>query len=139
MSKLTKEWLLQSLSDLEKERNLVPGFQNHAVANAFDALSLALAALEANGGWIKCSDLLPGPNISVLVSNGVWVGIGMYSDETHIKDDERWRDEHQEIINLRHHPVTHWMPLPAAPQVIAEDFATKVQAELSRDGGEPKK
>lgn len=66
-------------------------------------------------GWIACSERLPEPNKYVQVSNGVWVGIGMYNDAEHFEDDERWQDEHREFIDLLHHPVTHWMPLPAAP------------------------
>ncbi|MDW5502937.1 DUF551 domain-containing protein [Pseudomonas lundensis] len=66
--------------------------------------------------WIACSEKMPEPNKYVQVSNGVWVGIGMYNDAEHFEDDERWQDEHNEFIDLLHHPVTHWMPLPAAPE-----------------------
>lgn len=70
---------------------------------------------ETPDGWIACEDRMPEPNTYVQVSNGVWVGIGMYNDADHFEDDERWQDEHNEFIDLLHHPVTHWMPLPALP------------------------
>jgi len=70
---------------------------------------------ETPDGWIACEDRMPVPNTYVQVSNGVWVGIGMYNDADHFEDDERWQDEHNEFIDLLHHPVTHWMPLPALP------------------------
>lgn len=66
--------------------------------------------------WIPCGERMPEPNIYVLVSNGVWVGQGLYNDAIHLEEDERWQDEHQEFINLLHHPVTHWQPLPAPPK-----------------------
>ncbi|CAI1761935.1 DUF551 domain-containing protein [Serratia proteamaculans] len=66
-------------------------------------------------GWVTCSERMPEPNKYVQVSNGVWVGIGMYNDAEHFENDERWQDEHQEFIDLLYSPVTHWMPLPAAP------------------------
>lgn len=68
-------------------------------------------------GWIPVSERLPEPNTYVLVSNGVWVGQGSYNDSDHLEDEEHWQDEHHEFINLLHHPVTHWQPLPAAPKV----------------------
>ncbi|NIH44594.1 DUF551 domain-containing protein [Enterobacter asburiae] len=68
------------------------------------------------GGWVACSERMPTPNQYVLVCNGVWVGMGMHNNSEHLEDDERWQDERHEFIDLLHHPVTHWMPLPAAPQ-----------------------
>jgi len=71
--------------------------------------------------WIECSSELPPPNKFVLVSNGVWVGQGLYNDSDHLEIDERWQDEHHEFINLLHSvPVTHWMPLPGLPRKESE-------------------
>ena len=67
-------------------------------------------------GWIPVSERMPESNKFVLVSNGVWVGQGLYDDSEHLESDEHWQDEHREFINVLHHPVTHWMPLSAAPQ-----------------------
>jgi|GEM_PF-2532646 len=72
---------------------------------------------KAEPGWIPVSERLPESNTFVLVSNGVWVGQGAYNDSEHLDADEHWQDEHHEFINLLHHPVTHWQPLPAAPKV----------------------
>ncbi|MCT4701196.1 hypothetical protein MUA02_04440 [Enterobacteriaceae bacterium H20N1] len=49
MSTLTKEWLLQTIADLEKECNAIPGVQNHDANNALEAMKLALSVLEARG------------------------------------------------------------------------------------------
>lgn len=68
------------------------------------------------GKWIPVSERMPESNKFVLVSNGVWVGQGLYDDSEHLESDEHWQDEHREFINVLHHPVTHWMPLLAAPQ-----------------------
>ncbi|MGP3038437.1 DUF551 domain-containing protein [Serratia nevei] len=75
-----------------------------------------ITAQHLSGGWVSCSERMPEPNKYVQVSNGVWVGIGMYNDADHFEDDERWQDEYCEFIDLLYSPVTHWMPLPAAPE-----------------------
>lgn len=67
-------------------------------------------------GWVTCSERMPESNKYVLVCNGVWVGMGLYNDGEQFEDCERWQDEHGEFIDLLHHPVSHWMPLPEAPQ-----------------------
>lgn len=77
---------------------------------------LVTTAYKLPDGWVACSERMPTPNQYVLVCNGVWVGMGMHNNSEQFEDDERWQDEHHEFIDLLHHPVTHWMPLPAAPQ-----------------------
>lgn len=73
-------------------------------------------------GWIECSEELPEPNKFVQVSNGVWVGQGLYNNADHLEPDERWQDEHHEFINLLHsEPVTHWMPLPELPRKVSKN------------------
>ncbi|SAG07035.1 Eaa prophage protein [Enterobacter hormaechei] len=47
MSTLTKEWLHQTIADLEEERDAVPGAVNEDAAMALAAMKLALASLEA--------------------------------------------------------------------------------------------
>ncbi|HAV1442109.1 TPA: DUF551 domain-containing protein [Enterobacter hormaechei subsp. xiangfangensis] len=44
---LTKEWLQQTIAELEEERDAVPGAVNEDAANALAAMKLALASLEA--------------------------------------------------------------------------------------------
>lgn len=47
MSELTKEWLQQTIAELEEERDAVPGVVNVDAAMALAAMKLALASLEA--------------------------------------------------------------------------------------------
>ena len=47
MSELNKEWLQQTIAELEEERDAVPGVVNEDAANALTAMKLALASLEA--------------------------------------------------------------------------------------------
>ncbi|MFX2663551.1 DUF551 domain-containing protein [Enterobacter kobei] len=47
MSTLTKEWLQQTIAELEEERNATPGAVNEDAANAIAAMKLALASIEA--------------------------------------------------------------------------------------------
>lgn len=47
MSTLTKEWLQQTIAELEEERNATPGAVNEDAANALAAMKLALASIEA--------------------------------------------------------------------------------------------
>lgn len=47
MSTLTKEWLQQTIAELEEERDAVPGVVNEDAAMALATMKLALASLEA--------------------------------------------------------------------------------------------
>ncbi|VAM30206.1 Protein of uncharacterised function (DUF551) [Enterobacter hormaechei] len=47
MAELTKEWLQQTIAELEEERDAVPGVVNVDAAKALTAMKLALASLEA--------------------------------------------------------------------------------------------
>ncbi|EME0310552.1 hypothetical protein VXI92_003223 [Enterobacter hormaechei] len=53
MNTLTKEWLLKTITELEEERDAVPGAVNEDAANALAAMKLALASLES-GGEAEC-------------------------------------------------------------------------------------
>jgi len=44
---LTKEWLLKTITELEEERDAVPGAVNEDAAKALEAMKLALVSLEA--------------------------------------------------------------------------------------------
>lgn len=44
---LTKEWLQQTIAELEEERDAVPGAVNEDAAKALAAMKMALGALEA--------------------------------------------------------------------------------------------
>jgi len=182
MSTLTKEWLQQTIAELEEERNATPGAVNEDAANALAAMKLALASIEAEpvsvqderyqhlseiyhaqekrlfklaqrikgesfdkyshspsqaidvlesaifgesaeedsrsamlqgaggnspaipDGWVACSERIPEAMVSVLVT-GTW-----FHHAVAFWDGLSWCDLDFE------QPVTHWMPLPAAPQ-----------------------
>lgn len=58
MSELTKEWLQQTIAELEEERDAVPGAVNEDAAIALRAMKLALASLEAEPiGFAFADDL----------------------------------------------------------------------------------
>ncbi|HBQ6696759.1 TPA: hypothetical protein MBK65_001841 [Klebsiella pneumoniae] len=49
---LTKEWLQQTISELEEERDATPGAVNEDASMALAAMKIALASLEAEpAGW----------------------------------------------------------------------------------------
>ncbi|HCM9105155.1 TPA: hypothetical protein N5L19_002795 [Enterobacter hormaechei subsp. xiangfangensis] len=48
MSTLTKEWLHQTIAELEEERDATPGAVNEDAARALEAMKIALASLEAD-------------------------------------------------------------------------------------------
>ncbi|ELY2037246.1 hypothetical protein SL069_003051 [Enterobacter hormaechei] len=53
MSELTKEWLHQTIAQLEEERDAVPGVVNEDAAMALAAMKIAVASLEAEPvAWI---------------------------------------------------------------------------------------
>jgi len=87
-----------------------------ALHNAWPALR---AALSRSGRWVPVSERLPTPDTWVLCHNGTWTGIGMHArleDDGYMEESERWQDEHYEFIEHLGPKVTHWQPLPAAPQ-----------------------
>lgn len=58
-------------------------------------------------GWVACSERMPDGMQTVITSNGFDIGQGWW-------DGEGWNsfDSHDVVPG----EVTHWMPLPAAPQ-----------------------
>lgn len=58
-------------------------------------------------GWVACSERMPEGMTDVHISNGHDVGQGWWDGET-------WQTQHDYYSVPG--DVTHWMPLPAAPQ-----------------------
>lgn len=107
------------------------------------AIDTALAALSSS--WIKCSDQMPKPGISVLAfvqaerdDGKLWTRriraqyaaegtLEAADEEEGVYDEKRdayfvapgWYEtnEYEEIHWCVHDPVTHWMPLPEPPTV----------------------
>jgi len=102
---------LAMLIRLVKEGDQVIGFTPPAEVQRLNATTQPV-----NNGWVKCSERLPPDESWVLVTNGRYVGAGAYLRDEYLEEEERWQDEHFEFINLQSkYPITHWMPLPAAP------------------------
>lgn len=68
---------------------------------------IALASLEADEGWVACSERMPEGMTDVHISNGHDTGQGWW-------DGDIWQTQHDYYSVPG--DVTHWMPLPAAPQ-----------------------
>ncbi|MCA8351652.1 DUF551 domain-containing protein [Burkholderia cepacia] len=64
--------------------------------------------------WIRVRDRLPANDTWVLAHNGKWTGVAMYVSAAEFVD-ESWQDERREFIELLGPAVTHWMPMPPAP------------------------
>ncbi|WP_320707209.1 DUF551 domain-containing protein [Enterobacter cloacae] len=189
MSTLTKEWLQQTIAELEEERDATPGAVNEDAAIALAAMKLALASLEANGaianegtitatkfkpvadlyevtvpsgrsttftkdaaeasdcrvmgwsvqeyvkleryqaamlqgadgnspvipdGWVACSERMPEDEQEVITHNIFGYRHVSFFDEHsgHFFD----RLDGSPVDCVEHVLVSHWMPLPAAPQ-----------------------
>ncbi|QYH18066.1 DUF551 domain-containing protein [Enterobacter sp. DNB-S2] len=62
---------------------------------------------ELPGSWVACSEQMPEGMTDVHISNGHDVGQGWWDGDT-------WQTQHDYYSVPG--DVTHWMPLPAAPQ-----------------------
>jgi hypothetical protein len=80
----------------------------------------------ARSGWISIGERMPEPDEPVLVHNGRWTGVGAWMSGEYLEDIERWQDEHREFIEMNGPAVTHWMPLPEAPDAAAASGGEKV-------------
>jgi len=73
-------------------------------------LQSELDALKAAHAWIKTSERMPCPHVAVLGSdaNGVVSKVLYFAD-----DIWGYADDSNSAVD---DPITHWMPLPEAPQ-----------------------
>ena len=63
-------------------------------------------------GWVSVDDKLPAPGTRVIATDGVFVGEAIYAL------DGRWSGYGGGILrDCIGSVVTHWMPLPEAPEV----------------------
>ncbi|HHA1746933.1 TPA: DUF551 domain-containing protein [Enterobacter roggenkampii] len=93
-------------------RHIDRKFAEHSESHEDDAYSIFSSLLRgADGnspvipdGWVACSERMPETMVSVLVT-GTW-----FHHSVAFWDGLSWCDLDFE------QPVTHWMPLPAAPQ-----------------------
>ena len=62
--------------------------------------------------WIRVEDRLPEDVYSVVMSDGKSVAVGWYGVAA-----TKWRAEFYDKREFNLESVTHWQPLPAAPEV----------------------
>ncbi|MEP9338670.1 DUF551 domain-containing protein [Enterobacter kobei] len=98
---------------LEIRGNKPLGWVKDAMRESYDACRAAmLQGADGNSpvipdGWVACSERMPDGMQTVITSNGFDIGQGWW-------DGEGWNsfDLHDVVPG----EVTHWMPLPVAPQ-----------------------
>jgi len=78
------------------------------------------------GGWIKCSERMPEPEIPVLIMNNGDMRIGeiRWDYPTHEETYQAfryWDDPFDDGQIWDCCDITHWMPLPAAPKPESEE------------------
>lgn len=113
MNKITNEQLDGLIkSAVNSSGPLPPDEKFSQIISALRELRELRAALlqgkaEPVQGWIPCSERMPEGMIDVITSNGVDTGKGWW-------DGDNWKEWNKhDAVPVS---VTHWMPLPAAPQ-----------------------
>ncbi|HEP0499255.1 TPA: DUF551 domain-containing protein [Enterobacter kobei] len=110
-----KQWIADAVEYLEGGLEADGELEAEGSIEAKRLLSRRAAMLQgADGnspvipdGWVACSERMPDGMQTVITSNGFDIGQGWW-------DGEGWNsfDSHDVVPG----EVTHWMPLPAAPQ-----------------------
>ncbi len=70
--------------------------------------------------WIKIEEQLPPNNIYVIIAYfDARPNVRMYFIEIASRMNNQWVDDHNaEVLNIKHGKITHWMPLPDAPEIL---------------------
>ncbi|WP_420291075.1 MULTISPECIES: DUF551 domain-containing protein [unclassified Enterobacter] len=128
MSATLKEWLVKTITELEEERDAVPGAVNEDAAMALAAMKLALTSLMADPvttayklpeGWVACSEQMPdiGTEIFYFCQDDGLRDCGIVSSSNFSGKGDAELYVHAEGYDLRFGvDISHWMPLPASPQ-----------------------
>ena len=66
-----------------------------------------------DGGWIACSERMPPESTRVLVAH---TGLSLFVRPGTWQDGEWWKDGGMALVGV----VTHWRPLPPAPEGAGE-------------------
>ena len=85
-------------------------------------------------GWISVEDGLPTPGVRVLITDGVFVGEGFLCGEIFSVRGESslWkRYNNAPWKNQMKTEITHWMPLPDAPEEIKTPFTEDAMINLA--------
>lgn len=92
-----------------------------AAANAIERLTAENAALrEKVPQWISVEDRLPTPGARVIITDGVFAGEGFLSGKTFFGRGEssQWKRYDNTLWKASMKTeITHWMPMPKAPEV----------------------
>lgn len=103
---ITKEWLKQTISELEQERDATPGVVNEDAGKALEAMCIALASLEAEAVAWRCGS-------TVTVNKPV-------------ADDWKRR-------GFAFHPLYAALPAPVSDSLISELLAIAKKAAEAAD------
>jgi hypothetical protein len=93
-----------------------------------DCVKQCASSAGGANSWVNVNDLLPTPGQWVLAHNGAWTGVGMYVVGDDVDRSERWQSEAREFIEHLGPKVTHWMPMPSAPNAALSTEAGAVKA-----------
>lgn len=78
--------------------------QREIASDVWNACRAAMLKAGPVTGWIKCSERMPEDVNTVITSNGIDIGHAWW-------DGDRWFEDDPVAEG-----ITHWMPLPAAPE-----------------------
>lgn len=89
--------------------------------NAIEHVTELLALMPSANSWIPCSERMPDePGIHVLATDGIRIMESWYEI---VEGRALWVDNYTMYVNVNFGEVTHWMPLPAMPEVTANSFS----------------
>lgn len=94
---------------------LYPGAWTTKIVTAYAAALARIAALEAERRWIPVSERLPEEGIKV----NILYDTPCVEDEPEVAvymGDDLWAIAPEEYLDRVYCKVTHWMPLPPAPE-----------------------
>ena len=109
-----KEWLNQTIAELEEERDATPGAVNEDAAMALEAMKLALASLEAEP-------------VGIIVKHKV---TGKFGSWLHSKADWFRSDEYEVLSAYTAPPASECLTRPVHPRISSEELDDETLDEL---------
>lgn len=106
-------WSCQEYVELERFQEAITNHTEDKLAmvdhsgDSNNMVEPVTTAYKLQDGWVACSERMPEGMVDVITSNGVDIGKGWW-------DGDNWKEwnKHDAVPGK----ITHWMPMPAAPQ-----------------------